>query len=66
MKKLEVSNGKLSKDRKIYLNATTIFSTYIPIIKTKSVRFYAESLTARFQDLFIRLLVFKRGISKVI
>ena len=42
--KLQVNNKKLSKDRKIYLNITATFTTHIPIIKTKGIRFYTISL----------------------
>jgi len=48
LKKLKVSNRKLSKDRKTYLNITATFSMYTPIIKTKSIRPYAESLVIKF------------------
>ena len=47
LKKLKVNNRKLSKDRKTYFNATAVFSIYTLIIKTKSVKLYAESLTTR-------------------
>jgi len=66
LKKLKVSNGKLSKDRKTHLNVTAIFNTHTPIAKIKSVRFYAEGLAIRLQDLFIRFSIFKGGINKVI
>jgi len=45
LKKLKVSNRKLSKDRKTYLNVTAIFNIYMPIIKTKDIKFNAEGLT---------------------
>jgi len=48
LKKLKVSNRKLSKDRKTYFNITAIFSMYIPIIKTKNIKPYTESLAVRF------------------
>jgi len=47
LKKLKVSNKKLSKDRKTHLNITAIFNIYTPIIKTKGVKFYVEGLTVR-------------------
>jgi len=47
LKKLKVSNRKLFKNRKTHLNITAIFNIYIPIIKTKSVRPYTESLATR-------------------
>ena len=47
LKKLKVSNGKLSKDRKTHLNIIAIFNIYILIVKIKSVKFYIESLTIR-------------------
>jgi len=46
LKKLKVSNGKLSKDKKTHFNAITIFSIYIPIIKTKGVKPYIKGFTA--------------------
>jgi len=66
LKKFKVSNGKLFKNKKTYFNITAIFNTYTPIIKIKGVRFYAEGLAIRLQILFIRFLVFKGGVSKVI
>jgi len=42
LKKPKVSNKKLSKDRKTHFNVIVIFNIYIPIAKTKSVRFYIE------------------------
>jgi len=48
LKKLKVSNGKLSKDRKTYFNVTTIFNIYTPIIRTKGIRPYTESLAVKF------------------
>jgi len=47
LKKLKVSNRKLSKDRKTHFNITATFSIYIFIIKIKSVRFYAKGLTIK-------------------
>ena len=47
LKKLKVSNRKLSKDRKTHLNITATFNIYTLIIKTKGVRPYAEGLTIR-------------------
>ena len=47
LKKLKVSNKKLFKNRKTLLNTTAIFSTHIPIIRTKSIRLNAEGLAAR-------------------
>ena len=66
LKKLKVSNGKLSKDRKTYLNATAIFNTYIFIIKTKGIRPYTEGLAVSLQNPFIRLLASRGGINKII
>jgi len=48
LKKLKVSNRKLSKDRKTYFNVITIFSTYTPIVKIKSIKPYIESLAIKF------------------
>ena len=42
--KLQVSNGKLSKDKKIYFNITTTFTTHTLIIKTKGIKSYIISL----------------------
>jgi len=47
LKKLEVNNKKLFKDRKTYFNIITIFSTYTPIIKTKNIRLDTEGLAIR-------------------
>jgi len=47
LKKLKVNNRKLSKDMKTYFNITVIFNIYIPIIKTKSIRFYIKGLTIK-------------------
>jgi len=66
LKKLKVSNGKLFKDRKTYLNVTAIFGMYIFIIKIKGIKFNTEGLTAKLQNLFIKFLISRRGISKVI
>jgi len=66
LKKLKVSNGRLSKDRKTHLNVTATFSTHTLIIKTKGVKPHAEGLAASLQDLFIKLLVSKGGVNKVI
>jgi len=48
LKKLKVSNRKLSKDRKTHLNIIATLNTHIFIIKTKGIRPYAESLTIKF------------------
>jgi len=48
LKKLKVSNEKLFKDRKTHFNIIAIFSMHTSIIKTKDVRFYTESFTAKF------------------
>ena len=47
LKKLKVSNRKLSKNRKTHFDITAIFNTYTPIIKTKNIKPYAESFTIR-------------------
>jgi len=47
LKKLKVSNGKLSKDRKTHLNVITTFNTHTLIAKTKGVRPNAEGLAIR-------------------
>ena len=66
LEKLKVSNKRLSKDRKTHFNIIVIFNTYTLIIKTKSVKSYIEGLTIKLQNLFIKLLVFKKDISKII
>jgi len=66
LKKLKISNKKLSKDRKTHLNITAIFSMYTLIIKTKGIKLNAKGLTIRLQNLFIKFLVFRKGTSKVI
>ena len=45
------------KDRKAYLNVTTTFSMYIPIIRTKGVRLYIVGLIIYLQNFLIRFLV---------
>ena len=60
LKKLKVNNRKLSKDKKTHLNITATFNIHTPITKTESVKPHAEGLTARLQDLFIKLLVKKK------
>jgi len=47
LKKLKISNRKLSKDRKTYFNVTAIFSIYIFIIKAEGVKPNTEGLTIR-------------------
>jgi len=47
LKKLKVSNRKLFKDRKTHFNIIAIFNIYIPIAKTKSIRFNIEGLIIR-------------------
>jgi len=47
LKKLKINNRKLFKDRKTHLNVTATFSIYIPIIKIKNIKFYAEGLAIR-------------------
>jgi len=47
LKKLKISNEKLSKDRKTHFNITATFSIYTPIIKTKGVKPSVEGFTAR-------------------
>ena len=64
--KLQVSNGKLFKDRKTHLNITATLAIYILIIRTKGIRFYIISLIIYLQDLFIRFLVLRGYIGKII
>ena len=66
LKKLKVNNRKLSKDRKTHFNITATFNIYTLIAKTKNIKSYAEGLTIKLQDFFIKFLVFKGGVSKVI
>jgi len=47
LKKLKVSNGKLSNNMKTHLNTTAIFNTYTPIVKIKNIRPYAEDLAIK-------------------
>ena len=44
LKSLKSLQWKLFKDKKTYLNITATFAMYIPVIRTKGVRFYAVSL----------------------
>jgi len=48
LKKLKVSNRKLSKDKKTHFNITATFNTHIPIIKIKGIRPYVKSLITKF------------------
>ena len=41
--KLQISDRKLSKDRKTHLNTTATFTTHTLIIRTKGIRFYIVS-----------------------
>jgi len=66
LKKLKISNGKLFKDRKTYFNVIAIFSIYIFIIKIKGIRLNIKGFTIKLQNLFVKLLVFKKYISKII
>jgi len=45
---LNLSNRKLFKDRKAYLNITTALSIYTLIIRTKGIRPYIGSLIISF------------------
>jgi len=47
LKKLKVNNRKLFKDRKTHFNVTAIFNIYTLIIKTKSIKPYAEGLAIK-------------------
>jgi len=47
LKKLKISNGKLSKDRKTHLNVTATLSIYTPIVKTKGIKLYVKGLTIK-------------------
>jgi len=66
LKGLKDHNRKLSKDRKTYLNTTTTFRVYILVIKTKGIRPYIVRLIIYFKDLFVRFLILKVYIGKVI
>jgi len=45
LKRLKVSNRRLSKGRKTHLNATATFNIYSLIIKTEGVKPYTEGFT---------------------
>jgi len=47
LKKLKVSNKKLSKDKKTHFNITITFNTHTPIAKTKGIRLYTEGLAVK-------------------
>ena len=64
--KLQVSNRKLFKDRKTYLNVTATLTTHTLIIRTEGIRFYIVSLIICLQDFFIRFLVFRKCVGKII
>ena len=64
--KLQISNKKLFKNRKTHLNITATLATYTPIIRTKGIKSYTVSLIICLQDLFIRFLVLKKYIGKII
>ena len=64
--KLQVSNRKLSKDRKTYFNITAIFTTHTLIIRTEGIRSYIVSLIVCLQDLFIGFLVLRECVGKII
>jgi len=66
LKNLKLVIENYLKIKKTHLNVTAIFSIYTPIIKTKSVKPYTKSLAIKLQDFFIKFLVFKGGVSKVI
>ena len=60
LKYLKAYNRKLSKKRKTHLKA------HILIIRTKGIRPYIVGLIIRLKDLFIRLLIFRGCVGKVI
>ena len=64
--KLQISNRKLSKDKKTHLNITITLATHTLIIRTKGIRFYIVSLIIYLQDLFIGFLVLRGYIGKII
>ena len=64
--KLQVSNRKLSKNRKTYLNTTVTLATHTPIIRTEGIRSHTVSLIVYFQDLLIGLWVLRGYIGKSI
>src|SRR6266566_3754814 len=66
LKSLKAYNRNLSKNRKTYLNTTATFKVYILVIKTKGIKPYIIGLIICLKDLLIRLLIFRRHISKVI
>ena len=66
LKSLKAYNGKLSKNRKTYLNATATFRVYVLVIRTEGVRPYIVGLIVCLKDLLIRLLILKGCAGKVV
>ena len=64
--KLQVSNKKPFKNKKTHLNITATFAIHTPITKTKGIKSYIVSFITYLQDLFIRFLVFRGRIGKII
>ena len=66
LKSLKAYNGKLSKNRKTYLNTTATFKAHTLIIRTKGVRPYIIGLITCLKDLLIRFLILRGHTGKVI
>ena len=66
LKNLKAYNRKLPKNRKIYFNTTVTLKAYTPVTKTKGVRPYTVGLITCLKDLFVRFLILKGYIGKVI
>ena len=66
LKSLKACNGKLSKNRKIYLNVTATFRVYALVIRTEGIRPYIVGLIICLKDLFVRFLILKGCVGKVV
>ena len=66
MKSLKAYNGKLSKNRKTYLNVTATLRAYTPVIRTEGVRPYIVGLITCLKDLLVRFLILRGRTGKVI
>ena len=64
--KLQISNGKLFKNKKTHFNTTATLTIYTPIIRTKGIRFYIISFIIYLQNFLIGFLVLKRRVGKII
>src|SRR6266699_5176772 len=57
LKSLKTYNGKLPKNRKTYLNATTTLKAHTLVTRTKGIRPHTVGLIIRLKDLLIRFLI---------